>query len=397
MRVTVSYGVKFKGGYKAVKRTVDIYNEAVKYLINVVLKEWDDIKNLDGLRKKSYINKTIHGTGPYKAKYDFDEKFYKFPSYFRKAAIACAIGHVSSYKTLGTNKYLKVNHENPTFYNYGMFKNGCLKVYRNNDWVWQPIELNHSDKRYLDKKIKEAEKYDATVSAPTVIRKKDHFELRYTISYNRDLSERPLGERIACSINLCSDTSAVCSAINSKGTVLARKFIRLSEKDHLNNLKNRLNRFVEEHGENNSDCIVKALKNCTLNMGHLTAHKVVEFAVQNDCDIIVLEHMKPKTNFWSKDSRQVAIIANKTIESLAHQNGLRVSYVCSKNTASLAYDGSGTAKKLPKNNLCQFENGKIYNRELNASYNIGARYFLREMNINLQASKQTLSTLVNLC
>lgn len=31
--------------------------------------------------------------------------------------------------------------------------------------------------------------------------------------------------------------------------------------------------------------------------------------------------------------------------------------------------------KLPKKNLCQFKNGKIYNRELNASYNIGGQIF----------------------
>jgi hypothetical protein len=33
--------------------------------------------------------------------------------------------------------------------------------------------------------------------------------------------------------------------------------------------------------------------------------------------------------------------------------------------------------------LCLFKNGKVYNCDLNASYNIGARYFLRLLERNL--------------
>ena len=30
-------------------------------------------------------------------------------------------------------------------------------------------------------------------------------------------------------------------------------------------------------------------------------------------------------------------------------------------------------------NICRFSTGKVYNCDLNASYNIGARYFIREI------------------
>jgi len=46
----------------------------------------------------------------------------------------------------------------------------------------------------------------------------------------------------------------------------------------------------------------------------------------------------------------------------------------------LAYDGTGTVVRDPKNHsLCVFQTGKRYNCDLSASYNIGARYFIREL------------------
>ena len=68
----------------------------------------------------------------------------------------------------------------------------------------------------------------------------------------------------------------------------------------------------------------------------------------------------------------------------AHKNGIRVSHICAWNTSKLAYDGSGEVLRgkdayLDTYELCKFSNGKIYNCDLSASYNIGARYFIREI------------------
>ena len=86
-------------------------------------------------------------------------------------------------------------------------------------------------------------------------------------------------------------------------------------------------------------------------------------------------------------------------------------------TSRLAFDGSGyvlRGKDADLNNysLCKFSNSKIYNCDLSASYNIGSRYFIREILKSLpvrerleleakvpQVSKRstcTLSTLINL-
>ena len=96
---------------------------------------------------------------------------------------------------------------------------------------------------------------------------------------------------------------------------------------------------------------------------------------------------------------------------------MRVSHICAWGTSKFAYDGSGVVSRgknggFTTYELCKFKNGKIYNCDLSASYNIGARYFIRELlkslNANLrllieakvpQCSKRstcTLSTLISL-
>jgi putative transposase len=45
----------------------------------------------------------------------------------------------------------------------------------------------------------------------------------------------------------------------------------------------------------------------------------------------------------------------------------------------LALDGSGKTVRNEKKDLAVFPTGKMYHADLNASYHIGARYFLREI------------------
>ena len=77
---------------------------------------------------------------------------------------------------------------------------------------------------------------------------------------------------------------------------------------------------------------------------------------------------------WKKQTVQALA------EHQAHRSGMRVSRVCARKTSALAYDGSGVLTRDAKNHsLATFQNGKQYNCDLSASYNIGARYFIREL------------------
>lgn len=96
---------------------------------------------------------------------------------------------------------------------------------------------------------------------------------------------------------------------------------------------------------------------------------------------IVLEHLgkmkgcgrkKDRIHHWCKAR------IYEYVKGIAFRYGIRVFRINPKNTSKLAYDGSGEVKR-DKNDfsLCTFASGKRYACDLSASYNIGARYFLR--------------------
>ncbi|MCH4015217.1 MAG: IS200/IS605 family accessory protein TnpB-related protein [Solobacterium sp.] len=121
----------------------------------------------------------------------------------------------------------------------------------------------------------------------------------------------------------------------------------------------------------------------------MIAHRIVELALENQCDVIVFEHLNTKGKKHGSKKQKLAMWNHRTVQntvkSLAHQYGLRISHICAWGTSRLAYDGSGKADRgryVSENtpyDICWFSTGKFYNCDLNASYNIGARYFLRAM------------------
>lgn len=91
---------------------------------------------------------------------------------------------------------------------------------------------------------------------------------------------------------------------------------------------------------------------------------------------------------------------------MEHYLGMRISRINPRNTSALAFDGSGKVNRNYKKDLATFTTGKVYHSDLSASYNIGARYFIRGIQktisektwLALQAkvpelSKRTLQTL----
>ena len=140
-----------------------------------------------------------------------------------------------------------------------------------------------------------------------------------------------------------------------------------------------------------------------------TAGGIIAFAKEHDAGVIVFEYLdtsgkkkgsrKQKLHLWKHRDIQ------KLTEYKAHQLGMRISHVCAWGTSKLAFDGSGEVKrgkevsKTTPYNVCCFKNEKQYNCDLSASYNIGARYYLREISIQYKdyvlpaTPKRTLSDL----
>src|SRR5690554_6472430 len=115
-----------------------------------------------------------------------------------------------------------------------------------------------------------------------------------------------------------------------------------------------------------------------------TSRRLVDFALAQGADVIVLEDLKgwrPKAGKKRSGLRQrfhqwLHRRLTTLIEQKMAEAGGRVVYVYARGTSSWAFDGSGRVKRdKAQHELAIFPNGKQYNADLNASYNIGARYW----------------------
>lgn len=398
MDITSSYNVEIKKINKALKNTVCVYRRALSYLITVVNENWDELKYIRHKEEKQrFVEKLTHNTKNYKAQYDFDQQFYKYPSYLRRATISAAIGCVSSYRSnydnwlengeKGNPPKLQTNHyAMPTFFRDNMFiekdnNEAELKLFVNGDWVWITVKLSPTDIKYIKKYWSHIK-----ASAPTLERRHHKWFLRFVFKEKVKLSDAPIERQRVCAVDLGLNTDAVCSVMNVEGTVLARKFIDFpSDKDRLCHVLNRIKKFQRKNGSRNVRSFWAYAKRLNIEHSKKVASAMVSFAASYGCDCIVFEHLgdmrgkvkrskKQRLRLWRKNGIQ------NTAAHKAHRRGIRIARVCPKNTSALAFDGSGELTRARDNHaLATFSNGKQYNCDLSASYNIGARYFIREL------------------
>ena len=101
MKLSMTYSVKIKRLNHIFMDTVRLYRQAVSFFMDVCLQEWDTISS--GKTQKERVNLveslTVASKKNPSVLYDFGADFYKFPSYLRRAAIAEALGKVSSYRS----------------------------------------------------------------------------------------------------------------------------------------------------------------------------------------------------------------------------------------------------------------------------------------------------------
>jgi len=137
-----------------------------------------------------------------------------------------------------------------------------------------------------------------------------------------------------------------------------------------------------------------------------TAGFIVKTAVLYDVDTIVMEHLDVRGRKRGSGKQRLhhwrAMYVQSMVTDKAHREKIRISTVCAWNTSRLAFDGTGRVKRGRESektadnySICEFSTGKIYNCDLNASYNIGARYLIREITKSLLATaKQQLEAKV---
>lgn len=404
MKITSSYGIEIKQMNKIFRPTIAIYNDAISFCVDAFENEWQDIENLDAMQRKQYAENLIHTTKNNKAKYDFDSKFYKMPSYMRRSIINSALGYLSSYHSNLANwhnngckgrKPTFQRHLNqfPTFYKDNMYLPSAddtvqLKLFIDNDWKWVTVKLKHTDMQYIRKHLQ-----NTKMSVPTLEKKHHKWFLRF--AFEEDVKLKDTKDTILA-IDLGINTDATCSVIKSDGTILARKFINFaSDKDQITHTLNKIKGISQKYGSHNTTKLWRVARLKNEELARKIAKTITDYAILQNVDVIVFEHLdtngkkhglkKQKLHMWKKNSIQ------KYVEHKTHRQGIRVSHICAWNTSKLAYDGSGTVKRDADNySLATFSNSKKYNCDLSASYNIGARYFIRELEKSISAKKWSL-------
>ena len=408
MTIPSSYKVKLIGIYKYLFETAHIYQEAFAFVVPVVNDNWEDIINISGLKcQQRFVEKLIHNTESNFAKYDFDEKFPNFPSYLRRCVISDAIGHVSSYrsnyenwlkKPVGKSPVLSTKtSKTPVFYKDNMYKtvNGkiMLKVYtKKKGWHWITVNIRKQDVCYIQRRW-------SKTSAPKLAFSKNKAYLVFTVENDVKLSKN---KNIAVGVDLGINSDAVLSAVRIDGTVLDRRFVNFkSEKARLLHLMHIASKIQRRSGYRSTRRLWEYISLLNRTLADKIAKAIVSFAEENGADVIVFEHLDMKSKktksqkiaMWRKNDIQ------KRTETKAHKAGIRISRICAWNTSKLAYDGSGCVKRDKDNySSCTFSTGKRYNCDLSASYNIAARYFIREIDKTLsQKGRSDLEAKVPHC
>ncbi len=371
-----------------------MYHRVVEHLLVVCDEHWGEITAVSGKRRNSVVEKLILKTKTNEPVYpEYEKQFHKFPCYLRRSAIARAIGLLSSYRSNLENWEKSHVGRKPSFPKAGgtfpvLYRGNCyrkadgnkysceIKVFMRNTWDWLTVELRKSDVDYIERHCSSrAEK------SPSLIKRGKQWFLSFPYEEKADLVETV--ETIV-SVDLGINNACVLCVMRSDGTILGRHFLSLpGEQDSLKHALNRI-RQAQQHGNFRMPRLWAKAKGINADIASKTATFIMYWAACYNADCIVFEFLdlnrkkrgskKQKLHMWKARAVQ-RIVTDK-----AHRMQMRVSHVCAWGTSKFAYDGSGIVQR-DKNNysMCTFASGKRYHADLSASYNIGARYFIREI------------------
>ena len=400
--VKISYSADLR---KALSVTVDIYRKAVDFFIEVCVKKWPQVVAAGPMKKKKSAVEalTVRTKNRPVVDYDFGKDFYKFPCYLRRAAIAEAIGKVSSYMSNLDNwkaedpnmrgkrpGYPKAGYVYPAMYRENMFvRTGTytadIKVFTRNTWDWLQVGLCKGDVEYILRHCKSREE-----CVPTLQKRGKRWYLYFAFKESIELPVIKASDARILAVDLGINNACTCTVMEADGTVTGRSFLKLPvENDCLTKAIGRIKK-AQRHGARRMPRLWAAAKGINDDIAVKTAEFIVKAAILYNVDTIVMEHLDLQGKKRGSSRQRLHLWKAKYVQAMvtdkAHRFLIRVSTVCAWNTSRLAFDGSGRVKRGRESektagnySICEFSTGKIYHCDLNASYNIGARYFIREL------------------
>ena len=436
MKLSMTYRVRTRGFNHIFDETVRLYRQAVSFFVDVCLTEWNLIstEKLQKERVNLVESLTIQTKQNPVVSYDFSAEFYKFPSYLRRAAIAEALGKVSSYRSNLANweaadsakrgekpSLPQVGYVYPAMYRSGMFirtgmYQAAVKVFIRNTWDWVLVDLRKSDVDYIEH---HCANYKECV--PTLQKRGKKWFLDFVFQTAVKLPDTKIQHTRILAVDLGLNSACTCSIMTPEGAVLGREFLSLpGEYDSLEHAVSHI-RHAQKLCARKTPGLWKQAKGINDDIAVKTARFIVDTAIKYDVDCIVMEYLDLAGKKRGSKKQRLHLWRAKYVQTMvtdkAHRNMIRVARICAWNTSRLAFDGSGRVMRgkeadLPSYSLCRFQTGKQYNCDLNASYNIGSRYYIRELLKTLPAtagqavtanvpelahrSKCTLSSLIKL-
>ena len=382
--------------------TVQEYRAFCRALVGVVNTHWTSIASAKN--RCSVVEKLIHKTSKNpNPKYQyFDQRFYKFPSYLRRAAIEFAIGQVSSFLTryqrwqsgIRSRKDAKPPRLNGNTGCYpSLYKGQCIKfsecltvaeikVWNGSDWVWTKVAISRKRDRHL---LGHAE-----IKSPALIVNEKGCKLSVPFNINPPKKEG----NCVCAVDIGIKTLATVSIVYPDGTVTARKFIHPSvdidcRDKRLAQIRKKA-RLTKNLSKGFCSTWYRKARQYNQNISQQSSKQIVDFAAEHGASAIVFEQLKgwrPKGGRKGSTLKQRfhgwlhRALVNLTQEKFAEAGG-KTEFVYPRGTSSFAFDGSGKVKRSNKNySLATFSSGKQYNCDLSASYNIGARYWAKELKL----------------
>lgn len=410
MKINTMYSVKIKHYNHIFKATVEIYRRAVDFYIGVALKEWENISAIgNAMYQKAYLQectiRTKNNPNPKHSFEDADRTFYKMPVYLRRAALAEALGKVSSYKSNLANWELtdkatrgnkpsipKAGYIYPALYRDNMYiqtdiYKAKVKVFIRNTWDWVSVDLRKSDMDYIHRHC-DGRKH----CVPTLQKRGKEWFLDFAFEENVKLTDADVTKQTIVSVDLGINCAATVSVMKADGTILGRHFCKLpKEQDSLHHAVNRIKK-AQQHGNYKTPRLWAKAKGINDAIAVKTAGFIMDVAVLYNADVIVFEHLDRTGKIKGSKKQKLHMWRSQYVQSMvtdkAHRLGMRISHINAWGTSRLAYDGSGYVERGINGNysVCKFQNGKTYNCDLSATYNIGARYFIREIIKSLPAT-----------
>ena len=310
MQIYSTYSVKIKQYNHIFADTISVYREAVDFLIEVCLKEWDNISCINGtVFQQQYVERLCHKTkkNPETKYGSFDKKFYKFPSYLRRGAIQEAIGKVASYQSNLKNweamenvkrgkkpSYPKAGYIYPCMYKTGMYEQtdtyeAKIKVFVRHTWDWITVQLRKSDIDYINRNCTDRKR-----CAPTLQKRGREWFLDFPFEENVTLNNTTIWKQTVLGVDLGIHCVATVSVMQADGTVIGRHFLRLpKEYDCLKHAINRIKK-AQQNGNAKTPRLWAKAKGINDDIAVKTAKGIMDIAEKYQADVIVFEHLERK-------------------------------------------------------------------------------------------------------